>query len=75
MRHDVIGALFVACVCGIVVLATYRPEKTEGRSRIFMTLAVAMLFAFGVSLAMLYVFFSFSTRAAEMNIIRSPPNF
>jgi hypothetical protein len=73
MRQDILGATFVAAVCGVVVLATYRPEKGEGRFKIFATLIVAMLFAFLTSLAVLCAFFAYSS--AEMNIIRSPPDF
>ena len=75
MRQDVIGASFVAAICGVVVLATYRPEKNEARSKIFVTLALASLFAFLLSFAVLCAFFAFSTKTAEMNIIRAPPDF
>ena len=75
MRQDVTGAIFVSSICGIVVLATYRPEKNESKSRVFVTLGVAMLFAFLLSFAILYTFFATSKNAAEANIIRTPPEF
>lgn len=75
MRQELLGALFVTAVCLVVVLATYRPEKNEPRTRLVWTLLVAGGFAFLVSLGVLYVFFAYSTKAAEMNIIRAPPNF
>ena len=76
MRQDLLGAAFVASVCGVVVLATYRPEKNESRIRIFVVLFLAMLFAFVLSFAILLAFFSYTYKAsAEMNIIKAPPDF
>jgi uncharacterized membrane protein len=75
MRQDVVGAVFVATICGIVVLATYRPEKNESKVRIFVTLGASMLFAFALSFAILYMFFANSRAAAEAAIIKSPPDF
>ena len=75
MRQEVVGATFVACVCGLVVLGTYRPEKNEGKLRIFVILTIAMSFAFLLSLLLLYAFFSYSDKAVTMNMIKTPPNF
>jgi heme/copper-type cytochrome/quinol oxidase subunit 2 len=75
MRQDVLGALFVSIVSSIVVLATYRPEKNESRLLVFWTLIASTSVAFVISFAVLYFFFRYSTAAAEMNIIRTHPNF
>jgi hypothetical protein len=75
MRQDLIGALFVTLISAVVVLATYRPEKNESKGLVFWTLIAASAAAFGLSFVVLYVFFTYSTAAAEMNVIRAPPNF
>lgn len=75
MRQDILGALFVSIVSAVVVLATYRPEKNESRILVFWTLIASTIFAFVISFAVLFFFFKYSSAAAEMNIIRSHPNF
>ena len=75
MRQDLIGAIFVTLVSAVVVLATYRPEKNESKLLVFWTLIAASAAAFVLSFLVLYVFFTYSTAAAEMNVIRAPPNF
>lgn len=75
MRPDVLGSIMVTGVSTLVVLATYRPEKNEKRLKKFFVVGLAALFAFGLSFLVLFLFFAYSAYGAQMNVIRSEPDF
>lgn len=74
MRQDILGAIFASCVSGLTVIATYRAEKNEGKTRIFAVMLISMFFTFMLSILILY-FVLQCTGKPELNIIRTEPDF
>jgi Na+-driven multidrug efflux pump len=75
MRPELLGSLLVACVSTIVVLATYRAEKKEKFVKKVFVISLSALFSFGLAFVILYLFFTYSSYGAHMNVISGEPDF
>lgn len=75
MRPELMGSIMVAFVSTVVVLATYRAEKNETTLKKLFVIGLAALFSFGLAFFILFIFFTYSSYGAELNILRGEPDF